>query len=99
VSFVTSCVSVLLVGVSSIVNIVGDSDFGDNKRQGLNKVRSDNNRMDLELLERKFCGTMLGVLAGDCLGAPYEEKTMYDGDKIILQQFLDKIEENSLATG
>lgn len=50
-------------------------------------------KTDLTLLRRKFRGSMLGVLTGDCLGSPYEnDDTLSSGEKIVLQQSIDKLE-------
>lgn len=50
-------------------------------------------RPELAVLRGKFSGSMLGVLAGDCLGSPYEaEETLTSGMKLVLQRSLDKLE-------
>ncbi|XP_066590261.1 ADP-ribosylhydrolase ARH3-like [Prorops nasuta] len=50
-------------------------------------------KMDLPLIRSKFRGTMLGVLAGDCLGSPYEgDSPLSTGEKLVLQKSLDKLE-------
>ncbi|KAI4472759.1 hypothetical protein M0802_016519 [Mischocyttarus mexicanus] len=49
--------------------------------------------MDLQLLKSKFRGSMLGVLMGDCLGAPYEnDELLSKGTKLVLQKSFNKLE-------
>ncbi|XP_043493896.1 ADP-ribose glycohydrolase ARH3-like isoform X3 [Polistes fuscatus] len=49
--------------------------------------------MDLQLLKSKFRGSMLGVLMGDCLGAPYEnDELLSRGSKLVLQKSFNKLE-------
>lgn len=44
-------------------------------------------------LASKIRGSMLGALAGDCCGAPYEgEDTCVGGERIILKKYFDKLE-------
>ena len=53
-------------------------------------------KMDMSLLRRKFRGSMLGVLTGDCLGSPYEDqKILSNGERVVLQKSLDKLEGES----
>ncbi|XP_015187423.1 PREDICTED: poly(ADP-ribose) glycohydrolase ARH3-like isoform X2 [Polistes dominula] len=50
-------------------------------------------KMDLQLLKSKFRGSMLGVLMGDCLGAPYEnEELLSKGSKLVLEKSFNKLE-------
>ncbi|KAK0090315.1 hypothetical protein PV325_001546 [Microctonus aethiopoides] len=49
--------------------------------------------MDLSLLSKKFRGSMLGALTGDCLGSPYEnDEPLSTASKVILQKSFDKLE-------
>lgn len=49
-------------------------------------------KIDLSLFGRKFRGSMLGVLTGDCLGSPYENEKLSSGTRIVLQNSFDKLE-------
>ncbi|XP_014215558.1 poly(ADP-ribose) glycohydrolase ARH3 isoform X2 [Copidosoma floridanum] len=49
-------------------------------------------KLDVSLLGKKFRGSMLGCLAGDCIGSPYEGETMSSGDRVVLQNSYDKLE-------
>lgn len=45
------------------------------------------------MLASKFRGSMLGALAGDCCGAPYEgQDVCVGGERIILKKYFDKLE-------
>lgn len=44
------------------------------------------------LLKSKFRGCLLGSLAGDCCGAPFEGDIFTAGSKIVLQNYFDKLE-------
>lgn len=45
------------------------------------------------MLASKFRGSMLGALAGDCCGAPYEgEGVCTVGERTILKKYFDKLE-------
>uniref|UniRef100_A0A182SPA3 ADP-ribosylhydrolase ARH3 n=1 Tax=Anopheles maculatus TaxID=74869 RepID=A0A182SPA3_9DIPT len=48
--------------------------------------------MEKSLLLSKFRGSLLGVLVGDCCGAPFEGQLMDSGAKLILKKNLDKLE-------
>lgn len=45
-----------------------------------------------EILRKKFRGCLLGSLLGDCLGAPFEGDFITSGDKIVIKNYLDKLE-------
>ncbi|XP_058806431.1 ADP-ribosylhydrolase ARH3-like [Phymastichus coffea] len=49
-------------------------------------------KIDLSLFRKKFRGSMLGVLTGDCLGSPYENEKLSSGTKLVLQNSFDKLE-------
>jgi poly(ADP-ribose) glycohydrolase ARH3 len=49
-------------------------------------------KIDLSLFGKKFRGSILGVLTGDCLGSPYENEELSSGSKLVLQNFFDKLE-------
>ncbi|XP_001607700.1 ADP-ribose glycohydrolase ARH3-like isoform X1 [Nasonia vitripennis] len=49
-------------------------------------------KIDLSLFRRKFRGSILGVLTGDCLGSPYENEKLSSGSKLVLQKSFDKLE-------
>lgn len=41
----------------------------------------------------KFRGTLYGVLAGDCCGAPFEgEEILNNGSRLVLRNYFDKLE-------
>ncbi|KAL3278900.1 hypothetical protein HHI36_016420 [Cryptolaemus montrouzieri] len=46
-----------------------------------------------DILKSKFRGCLLGSLLGDCLGAPFEGDNMTTGDKLVIKNYLDKLEE------
>lgn len=50
-------------------------------------------KMDLSIIKSKFRGSLLGTLAGDCLGSPYEaQEPLATGEKNVLQRSIDKLE-------
>ncbi|XP_055549914.1 ADP-ribosylhydrolase ARH3-like [Wyeomyia smithii] len=44
------------------------------------------------LLKSKFYGSLIGVLIGDCCGAPFEGQLMDSGSKLVLKNYLNKLE-------
>lgn len=41
----------------------------------------------------KFRGSMLGVLVGDCSGAPFEAQSIIEGgERLVLRKYFDKLE-------
>lgn len=44
------------------------------------------------MLAKKFRGCLLGALAGDCFGAPYEGEDQSNISKTQLQSYFDKLE-------
>ncbi|XP_052867060.1 ADP-ribosylhydrolase ARH3-like [Anopheles cruzii] len=48
--------------------------------------------LDKTLMLPKFRGTLLGVLIGDCCGAPFEGQLMDSGTKLVLKRNLDRLE-------
>ncbi|XP_053696005.1 ADP-ribosylhydrolase ARH3-like [Sabethes cyaneus] len=48
--------------------------------------------VDKVLLKSKFRGSLFGVLVGDCCGAPFEGQLMDSGSKLVLKNYLDKLE-------
>ena len=49
-------------------------------------------KIDLSLFRRKFRGSILGALTGDCLGSPYENEKISSGTKLVIQKSFDKLE-------
>lgn len=49
-------------------------------------------KIDFTLLRKKFRGSMLGVLSGDCLGSTWENEKTSSGMRLVLQNSLDKME-------
>lgn len=45
-----------------------------------------------ELYKSRFRGCLLGALVGDCLGAPFEGDTISAGDKLVIRDYLNKLE-------
>lgn len=45
-----------------------------------------------KMLAKKFRGCLLGALAGDCFGAPYEGEAVSAVSKTQLQSYFDKLE-------
>lgn len=48
--------------------------------------------MNTNLIRSKFRGCMLGALAGNCCGAPFEGETFTTGSKVVLQKYFDTLE-------
>ncbi|KAK9872672.1 hypothetical protein WA026_018806 [Henosepilachna vigintioctopunctata] len=46
-----------------------------------------------EILKSRFRGCLLGSLLGDCLGAPFEGDEITAGEKTVIKNYLDKLEE------
>lgn len=44
------------------------------------------------MLAKKFRGCLIGALAGDCFGAPYENEVVSAISKTQLQSYFDKLE-------
>lgn len=53
--------------------------------------------METSVLKSKFKGSLLGSLLGDCLGAPYEGDEITSGDRIIIQRYFDKLEQEKFV--
>ncbi|KAL7290293.1 hypothetical protein TKK_0015993 [Trichogramma kaykai] len=49
-------------------------------------------KIDLSLFAKKFRGSFLGVLTGDCLGSPYENEKLTSGMRLVLQKSFDTME-------
>lgn len=49
-------------------------------------------KIDTNLLQSKFRGSLLGSLLGDCLGAPFEGDMITSGEKLVIQNYFDKLE-------
>lgn len=49
-------------------------------------------KIDRTLLRKKFRGSLLGALSGDCLGSPYESEQSSSGSRLVLQNYFEKLE-------